>query len=294
MYDRAYAVATGAFIVVAIAALALTAFWLAGIDQERRPYVVVSRYSVAGLAEGSEVLYRGVPAGRVERIGIDPEDPAQVLIEIGVDERIPVLETTFARLQQRGLTGVAQVELAFAGTDAQPLPTSAAEPARIPMEPSLLDEVSDAGTQALAIVEEIADTLEQALNEENRERLRAIVARADALLSSAEHVAATLETDLPPALESASRAADSVTALAERTTQSMDEVDALIAELRATTAVARQIGEELAADGVSGLDRAIAAASSAAQEISRLARDLAREPSMLLRGREARPGPGEE
>src|SRR5690606_30321097 len=113
MYDRAYAVATGAFVIAAIAALSLTAYWLAGVDPERRPYVVVSPYSVTGLAEGSEVLYRGVPAGRVERIGIDPDEPANVLIAIAVDAEIPVLESTFARLQQRGLTGTAQVELAY-------------------------------------------------------------------------------------------------------------------------------------------------------------------------------------
>jgi len=293
MYDRAYAVATGAFVLAAIAALAITAFWLAGVDQERRPYVVVSPYSVTGLAEGSEVLYRGVPAGRVERIGIDPAEPGNVLIEIGVDAEIPVLESSFARLQQRGLTGTAQVELAYRGETA-PLPTSAADPARIPMAPSLLDEVTDAGSQTLAIVKQLADTLDETLNEENRERLRSVAARADSLLASAEQVAATLEADLPAALEGAARAGDSVTALAERTMQSMDEVDLLIAELRETAAVARRVGEELASDGVSGIDRALGAVNNAAQEMARLARDLAREPTILLRGREAPPGPGEE
>ena len=106
--------------------------------------------------------------------------------------------------------------------------------------------------------------------------------------------AKTLEADLPDTLGAATRAADSVSGLADRTTQSMDEVDALIAELRQTAAVARELGEELSGSGVPGMDRALEAVNSAAQEIARLARSLARQPERLLRGRETTPGPGEE
>lgn len=294
MHDRAYALATGAFVVVALAALAITAYWLAGADQERRPYVVVSPYSVAGLSEGSQVLYRGVPAGRVDRISIDPTDPALVLIRIAVDRQIPVQRSTFARLHLRGLTGVAQVELADTGELPEPLPTSENSPARIQMEASLLDEVTDAGTQALAMLSDLTETLREALTEENREQLRTVVARVDGTLASIERVAESLEADLPRTLDGAARAADSVATLADRTTQSMDEVDALIADLRETAAVARRVGDELSGSGVPGLDSALDAINGAAREMARLARELARQPERLLRGRQTAPGPGEE
>lgn len=299
MHDRAYAVATGAFIVAALAALAITAYWLAGADQERRPFVVVSPYSVAGLAEGSEVLFRGVPAGRVLAIGIDPANPAQVLIRINIDAGIPVLESTFATLHQRGLTGVAQIELEQGDTTAAHLPTSDDDPAAIPMAPSLIDEVTEAGTQALEIFREIAGTLSEALNEQNGERLASITARLDGLLASVEGVAATLEAELPETLAEATRAADAVADLAERTAVSMDEVDTLIAELRNTAAVARelgsQLGSELTGSRLAGLDEALEAVDQAAAEIARLARDLGQQPERILRGgRPAAPGPGEE
>jgi phospholipid/cholesterol/gamma-HCH transport system substrate-binding protein len=100
MYDRAYAVATGVFLVAAIAMLLVTAYWLTGADPDRRPYVIVSPYSVAGLPVGSEILYRGVPAGRVERIRIAPEDPAQVLVDVAIDPHVPVLRSTrFVRMR---------------------------------------------------------------------------------------------------------------------------------------------------------------------------------------------------
>ncbi|MBN1240297.1 MAG: MCE family protein [Gammaproteobacteria bacterium] len=294
MHDRAYAIATGAFVVAALAVLFVTAYWLAGADPERRPYEIVSRYSVAGLSEGSEVLYRGVPAGRVERIRIDPADPAQVLIRIAVNPQIPVQRTTVARLHQRGLTGIAQIELEDEDHSSEPLPTRDEDPARIPMASSLLDEVTDAGTQALTMLSELAENLNETLDEQNRAQLRSVLTRVDRMLGSVEQVTEALQAELPRTLDNASRAADSVATLADRTTESMDEVDALIAELRETAAVARRLGEELSGSGVSGLDRALAAVDEAARDMARLARELAQQPQRLLQGRQTAPGPGEE
>ncbi len=124
--------------------------------------------------------------------------------------------------------------------------------------------------------------------------LQSLAGRLDNLLSSAERIAASLETELPEALSSASRAAGSVTELAERTTESMDEVDALIAELRSTAAVVRDIGERLSANSTPALDRVLETLTDAAQELGRLAETLASNPSQLLRGRSATPRPGEE
>lgn len=294
MYDRAYALATGAFVVLALAALFVTAYWLTGADPERRPYTVVSSYSIAGLGEGSQVLYRGVPAGRVNSIAIDPADSSQVLVDIGVDPGIPVNYSTYARLLQRGLTGVAQIELRDNGERPEPLPTTRQDPARIEMEASLVDEVTDAGTRALATLNGLADSLQEMLDEQTIERLRTVLGRIDRTMASVEQAAAVLEEDLPRMLDGAQRSVDAVGALAERATLSMEEVDELIAELRETAAVARRLGEELSGRTAPGVERALDALDRAAQEISRLARTLAREPERLLRGTQRALGPGEE
>lgn len=293
MYDRAYAIATGVFLVAALAALLVTAYWLTGADPDRRAYVIVSPYSVAGLSVGSEVLYRGVPAGRVEQIRIDPRDSAQVLIRIAVEPQVPVLRSTFARLHQRGLTGVSQVELEHR-EGVEPLPTTAEHPARIPMAPGLIQQAADIGTQTLEILNSVAETVEQVLSSESGAQLQSLAARLDRLLLSAERVADSLETELPAALNGATRAAESVTELAERTTASMDDIDALIAELLATAAVAREVGENVSAEGMPALDRALVAMEEAARELGRLAETLSANPSQLLRGRQTPPGPGEE
>jgi phospholipid/cholesterol/gamma-HCH transport system substrate-binding protein len=297
MYDRAYALATGGFIVAALTALFFTAYWLTGIDPDRRPYIVVSSHSVAGLSDGSQVLYRGVPAGRVDLIRIDPENPARVLVSISVDRDIPVHYSTFARLHQRGLTGVAQVELHDTGQHPEPLPTSPADPGRIPMEPSLVDQVTDAGTAALATLNNLADTLQRTLQEENIEQLQTMIARIDSTLAAIEQVADVLGQELPQTLEGATRSVDAVADFAARATVSMNEVDELVAELRETAIVARRLGEQVEGQMAPGLDRtfeAFEAFERAAAEISRLAQTLTREPERILRGSRIAPGPGEE
>jgi phospholipid/cholesterol/gamma-HCH transport system substrate-binding protein len=217
-----------------------------------------------------------------------------VLIGIAVNREIPVQVGTLARLHQRGLTGVAQVELEDTGEGQEPLATSEENPARIRMAPSLLDEVTDAGTQALAMLSRLADSVDEVLNEDGRAQLRSILMRVDRLLTSVEHVTQALEADLPRTLAGAARAAESVAALADRTAESMDEVDALIAELQETAIVVQELGNELSGSGIPGLDRAFEAINSAAREMARLAQSIARQPERLLRGRQATPGPGEE
>jgi phospholipid/cholesterol/gamma-HCH transport system substrate-binding protein len=295
MHDRSYALATGIFVVVAIAVLLVTGYWLAGTDPEQRPYIVMSEHSVSGLGQGSQVLYRGVSAGRVDDIRIDPQDPAQVLVRIVVRPEIPVHHSTFARLRQRGLTGVSQVELDDTGRHPQPLLTTAHEPARIQMRPGLLDEVTEGGMQALESLNELADSLNAVLDAENRERMRSILARVDRTLHAAERVAQALEADLPRTLDSTARSMEAMAALADRAALSMDEIDALVVDLREVAAVARRFGDDISGRAVPGVDRALDAVDRAAREMARLAQSLTQQPESLLRGRQRpAPGPGEE
>jgi phospholipid/cholesterol/gamma-HCH transport system substrate-binding protein len=295
MHDRAYALATGVFLVLAIVALIVTGYWLVGADPERRPYIVVAETSVAGLGVGSLVLYRGVPAGRVEGIRINPANPEQVFVRIAVGPEIPVHHSTYARLRQRGFTGVAELELDDTGRHPQPLLTVADEPARIPLRPSLLDEATDAGFAIVENLNELSERLADLIDDENRERLRSVLARLDGTLAAAEALAQALESDLPRTLDSASRSMDAVGAFAERATMSMDQVDELVVELREAAALARRLGDEIGGRAVPGVDRAIEAVDRAAREMARLAQSLAQQPEGLLRGRGRQaPGPGEE
>ena len=124
MENRAYALATGLFIILLGAALGVLGFWLSGNHQPQEPYVIVSKNSVNGLTAHSTVLYRGVAVGQVDSINFDPSDFHKILVHVHIDASIPVTQGTYAQLQPQGVTGLARVVLNDSGKKPAPLHTA--------------------------------------------------------------------------------------------------------------------------------------------------------------------------
>src|SRR4029434_4122766 len=101
------------FALVAIA-LAIGFVWWYSDAGDRRDY---ARYeihffgSVSGLSQGSPVRYLGVDVGRVEKLGVDPNNPRRVKIVAEIDETAPISGATEARLGLLGLTGLLYIDL---------------------------------------------------------------------------------------------------------------------------------------------------------------------------------------
>jgi fermentation-respiration switch protein FrsA (DUF1100 family) len=89
MHNKAYALMTGVFLLVLMAGTLAAAWWLAGVERERLPYIIVTDGSVSGLSDGAQIFYRGVRAGRVEHIRLDPDAPQYILIDIAVSADVP-------------------------------------------------------------------------------------------------------------------------------------------------------------------------------------------------------------
>ena len=75
MEIRASYVVVGAVVLALLAGLAAFSLWLveAGVDRNLARYEIAFAGSVSGLPEGGQVLYRGIPVGRVADIRIDPD-----------------------------------------------------------------------------------------------------------------------------------------------------------------------------------------------------------------------------
>ena len=113
MEDRASYVIVGAVVLALVAGLAAFSLWLveAGVDRDLARYEIAFAGSVSGLQEGGQVLYRGIPVGRVGDIRIDPDNVETVLVAVEVDRETPIKADTVATLEFQGLTGIAYVQL---------------------------------------------------------------------------------------------------------------------------------------------------------------------------------------
>jgi ABC-type transporter Mla subunit MlaD len=106
----------GLFVIAATVIGVAGAIWLGASRYLENTSLLVSYFSesVQGLEPGAAVKYRGVPAGRVEKIDIAPDgDLIEVLMSIDVEfaESVNEDETLRAQLQLSGITGLRYVEI---------------------------------------------------------------------------------------------------------------------------------------------------------------------------------------
>jgi phospholipid/cholesterol/gamma-HCH transport system substrate-binding protein len=106
----------GLFVVVATVIGVAGAIWLGASRWLENTSLLVTYFSesVQGLEPGAAVKYRGVPAGRVEKIDIAPDgELIEVLMSIDVEfaDSVREDETLRAQLQLTGITGLRYVEI---------------------------------------------------------------------------------------------------------------------------------------------------------------------------------------
>lgn len=111
-YKANYAI-VGAFVTLLVAGFMGFVYWfnIADSAQPRAPYAITFDGAVTGLNAGTNVLFNGLPVGTVEAVGINPENPAQVIARISVNADAPVMNDTRAVLEIQGLTGIAHIQL---------------------------------------------------------------------------------------------------------------------------------------------------------------------------------------
>ncbi|MGH8398598.1 MAG: MlaD family protein [Gammaproteobacteria bacterium] len=290
MNNRAYALMTGAFVLLLVVAIIFGAVFLSGSHQPTKPYIVVTTGNVYGLAPHSTVYFRGIAAGHVDSVRFDPDDPRRILIYIEVNSDIPVTRDTYAVFKLQGVTGMSQLGLETSGSSTVALATSMQSPARIPLRPSLLDQLSDTGTKVVAQLDMLTGSLNQLLNANNREHIAHILGQADA--------ASAMLVKLEVNLDATTRR---MPALAGQIQTTLTQLDTLVASLNQLTRHVDELslsgqaaGQKINAETLPRLDVALTQITAASTQIRQLADSLQKNPQQLLLGPQRPvPGPGE-
>jgi len=200
--DRAHALIAGIFAFVLAAAVIAAAVWLSGESGRYKPYLLVAKSPVSGLNPEAQVRLRGVVVGKVTSIRFDPDNPLQILVSVNVDDATPVTRGTFATLGYQGITGLAYINLDDSGKDAAPLKSSPDQVARIELQPSFLDQLTQSGQELLITAGETAKRVNAVLDEKNRGKIADVLAnleilskRIEDLLPDEDYVDAILNYD---------------------------------------------------------------------------------------------------
>ncbi|MCB1950105.1 MlaD family protein [Nitrosomonas sp.] len=290
MENRAHALIAGLFVISLGIALIIVAEWFKGDSIEHDHYQVVSQESVTGLSAQASVYYRGVNIGKVNRIFFDPENMHQILIDIAIDGNIQLPKNIYAQLGYQGITGLAYIQLR---NESVISPETLTEDARIPMRPSLLDEVTGYGQNILNNINELIIQVHQLLDDENQERIASILKNIDKATHGFNNVTGSLQPIL-----------NSMTHLTTESGVLVKHLDELLSEINQSIRSVNQQGgiidslststQEMAAT-IPELRKVSNGLVRNSQNLDRVLQQLEENPQMLIFGRSSpQPGPGED
>lgn len=300
MENKAHALAAGAFVLLMSALLVALAVWLTRDTGQRLPYEVTTRDTVTGLQPQASVRFRGINVGKVATIGFDPKIPGNVLVHIDVDQGTPMTRSTFASLGFMGVTGIAFVQLDDTGESMEMLPTSEEQPARIPMRPGLVSQLSDHSTRLLKELEETSRRVNLLLAPENQKKL---VTSLETLQQAAASV--------PPLMKEAGATFRSFRETSASVANTADEVKKTAAEFSLLSQRVQQpgglldqltqgagalaaSGQVLQAETLPRINRTVDETGRVVRQMGRVVSRLNDNPQGLLFGSPAGlPGPGE-
>lgn len=255
METRANHLWVGAVTLGLLIALAAFIVWIARLNQgASNEYDIFYQQSVAGLANGSQVSYAGVPVGQVREIALSSEDPEFVRVRVRIRDSVPILVGTEATIQA-SFTGVSTILLDGARKDAPPITCeTTACPEGRPVIPPGRGGFGEIVANAPLLLERLATLTEQLnviLGPENQEQLSGILANSNRLTRELADAAPRLEStfgELEVALKESSEALDAFEKVSLTTNQLLDaEGPKLARELSETLTSANQAATSLSA-----------------------------------------------
>lgn len=176
METRANYTIIGAFTLLVLLAAFSFVYWFKRpeVGNQRAVYEIVYTGSVAGLRQGNNVLFNGIPIGQVTSLGLVPGKPSEVLVRIGVRPDVPILSDARAGLETQGLTGIVAVSIRGGAANAAPLP----------LGPNGLPRIEADGGAGMAglvsSVQDVANRMNKILEAVDPDKVAAIVTNVQA------------------------------------------------------------------------------------------------------------------
>jgi phospholipid/cholesterol/gamma-HCH transport system substrate-binding protein len=263
--------------------------------------------SVQGLIIGSLVKYRGVEVGRVVRIRVNPTDLDSILVDVKIREGVVVKTDMTALMAYVGLTGQKYIEISGGTLTSNNLKAHG----EIPMGRGLGERAED----ILANIETTSVRINELLAPDNLKRISAFLENAEKGSAALSDVLESRRTSLENTLASFEKSSLEFAKATEKIVPVTDDLDRLIKTIEAssqetlgniskrfsseeigqvikdvrsfldTASVSLKKVESVLLEQQSELTRTFSSLGVAVENLSRFSREIAEEPSSILRTR---------
>lgn len=286
MESRVNYIIVGFFVIILGIGMGVTALWLTTRGQVRNfnTYLIYMNEAASGLNEQAAVKFNGVEVGYVDRIRLNPADPRQVKLVLKIDSTAPISTSTVATLISQGITGITHVGLKATDARGQPLLLKEGEDFPIiAYKPSLFTEIDSAIRDISGRFKEISEQLSKLFTDENATALSEVLTDFRTIMQTLAENNQRIDNTL--------RNTDKLLAnLSESSEQLPEASKRLNASLKEAETALQTVSQETLPVANVILQRFERSASN----LEQLSIELARNPSVLLRGRQpSDPGPGE-
>lgn len=252
----AFVLGLGAVLIAGLLWLSTGGAWQTDYDL----YWAIADESVAGLNLNAPVKYNGVDVGKVRSIVLDHSNPQRVTLLLALVQGSPVKQDTIAILKTQGLTGITYVELSGGATHSLPLRAVAPNPYPIiQTRPSLCARLENVLTSVLGKLDSTSNNINAILSPDNQTAFKNILGNTSAAtaklgplidrLGRSADAVGKMGGDLSKAGHSASLAADGIGVGIQRLgTQTLPELERLLAELETLSSSLRRLTEQTTRD----------------------------------------------
>ena len=306
MESRSHALAAGLFAIFLSLGIALALWWFSDGRESTREVLLVSSGSVNGLNPQATVRYRGIIAGKVASIALDPANPHDLLVTARIRTDLPITKGTRARLASQGVTGLAFIALDDSGDNPEPLSGEAGGPPRLRLAPGIVDEVTEASLQTLKRVRELAERLALLAAPDNLARVERTLAHLESssqgldrsLKEVPQTLAAVRQVFSKDNLVRIGRTLDNIERLSADAVPLAREGRSLIVKLQTlgerVDSLAGTTGEGLVTNTLPRVNVLLQELTVTSRQLSDLLDEIDNSPQLLLLGRrKPPPGPGE-
>jgi phospholipid/cholesterol/gamma-HCH transport system substrate-binding protein len=249
--------------------------------------------------------------GRVSAINLDAKDPRRILINVEVDNNIPVTKGTFAQLGMEGITGIAYVHLLDDYKNMQPAEKGAEGVVELPLRPAFFDVISDGAEGAVKDARELMANLNDLLTPDNRKRIATTLASLERISANLDSAAARLPATVARAevwlgeenrrlatgsLDKINETAKALPELARETQQLVKDARELASQVGKFSNEAQGTAGSMRDDTLPRVNALAESVERGAARVGRMAAQIDREPESLIWGKKpvSRPGPGEK
>jgi len=309
METRASYLMVGGFVILVFVAAFGFVVWIAKgqIVKDTVKYQAYFSTTVTGLQVGSQVRYRGIPAGEVTEIKVSPKDPNLVEVTFEIDKKkknLVIHRFSTAVLETQGITGVAFIQIKHNEQALQAWRQRTGNASGIPGDPvvkkelgaryptldaegSGFEKILTSLPKALNQISELAARASALLDEENRTAIKNTLANISTMSKNLSERSGDLDkliTNVNQAVVSINHAAKNLPPAVEDIRNGIKQFGGMSAEVKALISENRRPLRDFSATGLYEFSLFITEARELVKNLSRVSKRFEGDPSRFLFG----------